>query len=103
MTMVTIVEVRMPQANPSPQNSNVESDLAFVGSSRASALSFIADHPNYSTSSHPWCWYVYDVTLDDPKSIPHDHAVIGQDGQSYPSQKDAWDACSTIKASAGPR
>ncbi len=103
MPMVTIVEVRTPVLNPEPYHAEVETDLAFVGSSRASALAFVAGHSEYRRDEYPWCWYVYDVVLDDPKSIPHDAVVIGRDGKSYGSQRDAWDGCPVLQTPAGPR
>jgi hypothetical protein len=93
MTTVTLVEVRSPLTTSNPNSSNVESDLAFVGSDRDKALAFIADHSTYRSDGHPWCWYVYNVALDDPKMIPHDRIVIGTDGQIYESQRAAWATC----------
>ncbi|MGY3581795.1 hypothetical protein ACVIGB_000134 [Bradyrhizobium sp. USDA 4341] len=93
MTTVTIIEVRSPLAASTPNSSNVESDLAFVASSRDKALAFMADHSTYRNDGHPWCWYIYNVTLDDPKMIPYDRIVIGTDGQTYESQRAAWAAC----------
>ena len=95
MSMITIVEVRTPVENPAPQGSRVESDLAFVGSSRDKALAFMATRPNYRNDGYHWCWYVYDVALDDPKTIPHNPMVVGRDGRTYASQGEAWEAFST--------
>ena len=93
MTKVTVVEVRTPLHNPAPHSALVESDLVFLGSSRSSATAFIAEHPNHCSLHDEWCWFVYEVELDDPKSIPHDKTVIGSDGRTYRSQRAAWDAC----------
>jgi hypothetical protein len=95
MEMITIVEVRTPIENPASQGSSVESDLAFVGSCRDKAMAFVAGHPNYRSDGHHWCWYVYDVVLDDPKTMPHNSIVVGRDGRTYTSQAEAWEAFSS--------
>ena len=102
MTMITILEVRTPLENPGPHNANVESDLMFVGSTREKVMAFIAERaarPDYRRDN-AWCWCVYDVILDDPRTIPHNLIVVGRDGQTYACQQDAWDAC--LPVSAGP-
>jgi hypothetical protein len=89
---VTIVEACVPISNRGTDNSAVEADVAFIGSSREKAFAFIADNPNYGRGM-VWCWHVYDMEIDDPKGLPVNRCVIGRDGKTYGAYKAAWDAC----------
>src|SRR5688572_19513512 len=102
MPKVEIVEFCSPLDNPGSSDPSVNTELAFVGSSRETVLRFIEEHPNYSRSVRHWCWSVYAVNIDDPRSIPHDKAVIGRDGQVYGCLLDAWEACDEKPSDPSP-
>lgn len=90
MTMVTVVEVCMPLEREGPQGASLHSEVAFLGSDRSHAKTFIEKNPDYCSGDTPWCWFIYDVVLNDLQQIPYHKVIVGSDGKPRSNFAEAW-------------